>query len=211
VRVTGNPRFDRIDPATWQDAGAELRTRLGLSNAPLAFLSNPIENQGYGSVDEKLVLFERFLTEAAPLLLERGIDVLVKNHLQEDPETFARVAARTPMAGRVHLVTSAPLYGVFTAAQAGVVLSSTVGLEALAFGLPLGVLEIPSHGFAFEYVARGAAVGLAPGRMLAGVRELLDGATGRRSQSISLVERHLHARGLAAINVAEVIAEVRAS
>jgi hypothetical protein len=45
-------------------------------------------------------------------------------------------------------------------AEACVVLASTVGLEALLIGLPLGVLEIPGFGFAFDYISEGVAHGL---------------------------------------------------
>jgi hypothetical protein len=207
--VTGNPRFDGVDPAVWRERGKALLAQLGLDVAPIAFLSNPIENQGYGSVTDKLALFERFLVEAAPVLLERKIPLVVKNHLQEDPASFAKVAAGTPLAGHVHVVTDAPLFSVLGAASAAVVLTSTVGIEALTFGLPLAALQIPRHGFGFEYVARGAAVGLVPGNIAAGVRELLDGAPARAGDASEFVERHLHGRGHAAANVADVLAQIR--
>jgi hypothetical protein len=205
IAVTGNPRFDGVDPAAWRERGQKLLARLGLTSAPIAFLSNPIENQGYGSIDVKLGLFEAFLREAGPVLLERGIDVVVKNHLQEDPRRFAEVAARSPLARKVHVVTDEALFAVLAAARAAVVLTSTVGVEALTFGLPLAVFDIPGHGYAFEYVQRGAAVGLAAGTMAPGVRELLDGGAERRAAAAALVERHLHDRGRATARVADVV------
>jgi hypothetical protein len=209
IAVTGNPRFDAIDPAAWQEPGRALLGKLGLATPPIAFLSNPIENQGYGTVDVKLRLFESFLREAGPVLDARGIDVVVKTHLQEDPALFEQVAARTPFAARVHVIADGALFAVLAAARAAVVLASTVGVEALAFGLPLGVVDIPGHGFAFEYVQRGAAVGLTTGAMAEGVRALVDDAAARRPAAVALIERHLHDRGHAAAHVADVVERLR--
>jgi hypothetical protein len=109
----------------------------------------------------------------------------------------------------VHVIADGALFGVLAAARAAVVLASTVGIEALAFGLPLGVVEIPGHGFAFEYVQRGAAAGLSTGSMAAGVRALLDDAPTRRPAAAALIERHLHDRGRAAAHVADVVQQLR--
>jgi hypothetical protein len=205
IAVTGNPRFDTIDPAAWREPGAKMLADLGLTKAPVAFLSNPIENQGYGTVQVKLALFEAFLREAGPVLAARDLDVVVKTHLQEDPALFREVAARTPYGARVHVISDGALFAVLAMSRAAIVLASTVGVEALTFGLPLGVVEIPGHGYAFEYVQRGAAAGLRTGAMAAGVTELLDGAEARRPAAAALVERHLHDRGHAAARVADVL------
>jgi hypothetical protein len=104
----------------------------------------------------------------------------------------------------VHVVTDVPLFAVLAAARAAVVLASTVGLEALLFGVPLAVLSIPHHGHVFEYVERGAAVPLDLGpdfttqleRLLHG--DVLGGAA-------KLLERHLANRGTAVTHVADTI------
>jgi hypothetical protein len=105
----------------------------------------------------------------------------------------------------VHVISDGALFAVLAMSRAAIVLASTVGVEALTFGLPLGVVEIPGHGYAFEYVQRGAAAGLRTGAMAAGVTELLDGAEARRPAAAALVERHLHDRGHAAARVADVL------
>jgi hypothetical protein len=65
-----------------------------------------------------------------------------------------------PYADRIVITSNAPLYPLFRVANAAVVLASTVGIEALMFGVPLASLEIPGWGFAFNYVEKGVAQGL---------------------------------------------------
>jgi hypothetical protein len=211
IRVTGAPRLDGLDPAAWRDKGQALLDARRLARAPVAFLSNPIEIQGYGSKAEKLALFERFLAEAAPVLRAGETPLLVKTHTHEDPDDFARIAAGSAIADLVCVLDrDAPIFAAIAASRAAVVLTSTVGLEALAFGLPLGQLEIPGHDFAFEYVARGAAVALRAGTIAAGLGEMLAADPARRAAGAAFVERHLHDRGRARDNVATVIEAVLA-
>jgi hypothetical protein len=114
------------------------------------------------------------------------------------------------MAGLVTAAASAPIFAAITAARAAVVLTSTVGLEALTFGLALGVLEIPGHEFAFEYVQRGAAVPIRIADIAAGVERLLARDDARAEAGRALVHRHLHDQGRARYNVADVIERVLA-
>jgi hypothetical protein len=210
IVVTGAPRLDDLDVDIWRTRGAALRDELQLPVAPIAFLSNPIEIQGYGTKAEKLELFARFLAGAAPILRPANIPVLVKNHMHEDPDDYLEVAAASPMAGLVIAAATAPIFAAITAARAAVVLTSTVGLEALTFGLPLGVLEIPGHEFAFEYVQRGAAVPIRIADVTAGVERLLARDDARVEAGRALVQRHLHDQGRARYNVADVIERVLA-
>jgi hypothetical protein len=208
IVVTGAPRLDDLDLAAWRVRGQELLATLALSAPPIVFMSNPIEQQGYGSKDQKLELFARFLAGAAPVLRARNIAVLVTNHLQENPSEYARVAAQSPIPELVTIVKSTPTLAAIAAARAAVVLTSTVGLEALTFGVPLGVLEIPGHDFAFEYVQRGAAVPIRMASIAAGIEQLLDPDDARTSAGSAFVRRHLHDRGRARYNVADVIERV---
>lgn len=209
IAVTGTPRLDEIDPASWQDRGRELLAANRLESRPIALLSNPIEIQGYGPKQVKLDLVARFLAEAAPAVRARQIPIIVKTHLYEDPADFARLAAASPIGDLVTILRKdVPIFAAIAASRAAVVLTSTVGLEALMFGLPLAVLEIPGHEFAFEYVQREAAIPLCAGTIQAGVEELLDNPPSRQRASASFVERHLHDRGRARYNVAAVIQRV---
>lgn len=211
IAVTGAPRLDDLDLAAWRAQGQALRESLKLSAAPIAFLSNPIEVQGYGSKRDKLDLFARFLAGAAPVLQAGNIPVVVKSHLHEDPGDYARVAAASPIPGLVTILDSGPTFAAIAAARAIVVLTSTVGLEALTFGLPLGVLEIPGHDFAFEYVQRGAAVPIRLASVARGIEQLLAQDDTRTAAGQAFVRRHLHDRGRARYNVADVIERVLAS
>lgn len=209
IEVTGTPRLDGLDPAAWKARGAELLARHRLTSAPLLFSSNPIETQGYGTERDKLDLFARLLADAAPVLRAQGVPVVVKNHPHEDPEGYERVAQASPIPDLVTVLPpTTPIFAVLAAARAAIVLTSTVGLEALAFGVPIGVLEIPGFPFAFEYVQRGAGVPVHLASIAAGVRELLDGAPTRRAAGQALLERHLHDRGRAKHHVADVIERV---
>ena len=210
IAVTGTPRLDGLDALAWRPKGDELIRTLGLATAPVAFLSNPIDIQGYGTNEAKLALFARFLAGAAPVLGAGGISVIVKNHMQENPKDYARVAAASPMAGKVTVLESGHTFAAIAAARAVVVFTSTVGLEALMFGKPIGVLEIPGHEFAFEYVQRGAAVPIRIADVTRAVEQLLAPDAARAEAGQALVERHVHDRGRARHHVADVIERVLA-
>jgi hypothetical protein len=210
IAVTGAPRLDQLDVASWRPRGEELMASLGLTTAPVAFLSNPIDIQGYGTNEAKLALFAQFLAGAAPVLNPAGIQIIVKNHMQENPKDYARIAAASPMAGRVIVLETGPTFSAIAAARAAVVFTSTVGLEALMFDKPVGVLEIPGHEFAFEYVQRGAAVPIRIADVTRAVEQLLAPDAARAEAGHALVRRHLHDRGRARHHVADVIERVLA-
>lgn len=210
IAITGAPRLDRVDIDAWRRDGQALLAKLGLATAPLAFLSNPIEHQGYGTREAKLALFRQFLDGAAPVLRAHDVPVLVKNHLYEDPDDYARIAAASPLADRVTIMREGSIFAAIAASRAAVVLTSTVGLEALTCGLPLGVLEIPGHDFAFDYVQRGAAVPVRISDIAGAVERLLAPAPSHRETGAAFVAYHLHDQGHARRHVADVIERVRA-
>jgi hypothetical protein len=206
VHVTGTPRFDGVSPEAWRDRGRALAAQLGLApdRAPLLYLSNTIDDQGFCTTAAKLALFAAFVREAAPVLARERRALVVKLHPREDPEAFRRAAAGFPAVPIHVLPLEAPLFAVLAMGRAAVVLASTVGLEALAFGLPLAVLAIPGHGHVFEYVARGAAIGLCPGAITEGLARLC--AAAPPPESGPFLERHLAHRGQAAARIADQIA-----
>ena len=213
VQVTGNPRFDGFDAATWRAEGDKLARSLHLDRPPLLYLSNPIDDQGYCTTAEKLDLFRRFADEVADTLAAGGRQLLVKLHPREDVAAFRRTAAESRAASRTRVLDDQPLFAVLACSGAAVVLASTVGLEALLLGRPLGVLEVPGAGFVFDYVQSGAARGLRPGHGLAAaVAEMLEQgerpASGAREPYL---ERHLAHRGSSARRIASLIEGVRRS
>ncbi len=159
IHVTGSPRFDELAGRDWRSEGRELAAALDLPARYLLVVSNPIDDQGFCSTREKLELCERFAREIGAALLGRGTGLVVKLHARESRADFQRAAALPPGLD-VRIVEEAPLHPLLAAAEAVVVLASTVGLEALLLGKPLAVLEIPGFGFAFDYVPAGAARGL---------------------------------------------------
>ena len=201
VVVTGTPRFDALDPERHGEAARSWLAQLGLERPPVVFLSNPIDDMGFCSNQEKMDLFESFLRTAAPLLRERGHSVVAKLHPSEDLAAFRATADRVDGID-VHVV-DAPLTTVLAGARAAVVLASTVGLEAMMFEVPVGVLALPRYGHVFEYVSRGAAVAL-EAENAAGLSELLDSPPGTNVVR-GFVERHVAHRGHSADRVAECI------
>jgi hypothetical protein len=205
--ITGTPRMDALDPAAWTTRGAELRSELGLAQPPIAYLSNPIETQHYGPKQLRLDCFERLLAAAIPILAERGLALVVKPHAGESAADYHAIVARSQRADLVHVLPTAPIFSVLAAARAAIVLSSTVGLEALLFGRALGALEIPGHGYPFEYVSQGAAVPIAQADLSRGVNELLERPPGR-DIGARFVERHYYDRGNAYRHVADAILQL---
>jgi hypothetical protein len=202
VQVTGTPRFDTLQPQVHVDAGKRLLDRLGLKGPALLFLSNPIDDMGFCSTSEKMSMFLDFLDMAVPVLASESRGIIVKLHPSEDLAAFRDLAAGFE---GVHVV-DAGLHEVLAAGLAAVVLASTVGLEAMMFGLPLGVLALPGHGHVFEYVERGGAVALSATAPRS-LRALLE-TNGSTKIIDDFVERHVAHRGESALLVADVIRKV---
>jgi len=189
LALTGSPRFDALDETDWHAEGAALRARLGLRGRCLLFLSNPIDDLGFCSTREKLELIARFVAGVRGLLEEDGATLLLKLHGSESERAVAEALAPLGLGDRVRIVGGEPLYPLLAAADAAVVLASTVGLEALLLGTPLGVLEIPGAGWVHDYVSGGAGLPLSDGDGLgAKVAELM--STWKRS-SAGAVERYI--------------------
>ena len=203
IHITGNPRFDELAVESFRLQGADLLAKAGVTSAPLVYLSNPIDDQGFCSTEDKLALFRRFLIDASPELARRRVPLALKLHPREELEGFQRVAAETKAS--VVFLNDAPLFALLAGARAAVVLASTAGLEALVFGVPLGVMSLPDHGFVFEYVTHGAAIGILPHAISAGVAALLDGAASAQVHREAFIERHLATRGRATHNLASVL------
>ncbi len=176
IHCTGSPRFDHISNTDWQAQAEQLKARYGFGQTNLLFLSNPIDDQGFCTTTEKMALVRRFLAEIAPLFADPDFHLIIKLHGREPVSDFQTAVAASPFAHQITVLGQAPLYPLFTLAQAAIVLASTVGLEALLFNLPLAVLEIPGYGFVHDYVCCGAATGLTwQWPLPSQVQELIDG------------------------------------
>jgi hypothetical protein len=209
IHLTGSPRFDGLDAEDWESAAAALRSRLGIAGPLLLLVSNPVDDQGFCTTKEKLVLFERFLTGLAPLQSTTSLTSVIKLHAREAAADFAAIAHRAGVAERTRILTDAPLPPLLAAASAVVILTSTVGLEALRAGKRLGVLEIPGFGFVHDYVSSGAAVGLVWNRpMHEQVAHLLREDATATASALAYLRRHLAVGEGASQRVAQLIVDV---
>lgn len=203
IHLTGTPRLDVIAGRDWSPEVERLRAKHGLGATNLLLASNPIDDQGFVTTAGRLELLRRFVDGIAPLLAELGFRLVVKLHSRESPDELRTALAGAAGGERIRILTDTPLYPLLAAADAAVVLASTVGLEALCFDLPLAVLEIPGTGFVYDYVASGAARGLRLDRpMDTQVRELL---TSPAPSAEAFLERNLAHRSGAATVVAELV------
>lgn len=160
IHRTGNPRFDSVLNTDWHTEGMRFKAQLGLRDTNLLYLSNPIDDQGFCTTEQKMELFRAFLDGIRSLFNDEDFSLIVKLHSRESLSDFEGVVRSFPFAKSVRVLSSQPLYPLFTVSSGAVVLASTVGLEALFFGVPLGILEIPGTGFVYDYVERKAAIGL---------------------------------------------------
>ena len=205
IRVTGNPRLDALDVEGWRARGADLRASLGLARPPLLFLSNPVDDQGFCSTAEKMELFRAFLRHARPKLVADDRRLAVKLHPREDVSAFQQAIAAEGASDRAFVVEQAPFFTVLGAGHAAVVWASTAGLEALLFGLPLGILPLPGHGYVFDYVREKAAHPLSDDA--ASLRPLLAGESAPGARAF--VASHVANRGRAAAAICDVIEALR--
>ncbi len=207
IRVTGNPRFDDLARDRFVPDGAALQTAHGATAAPLVLMSNPVDDQGFCSADAKAALLRATLVAAAPVLAARGVPLWLKLHPREDRAAMQALCADAGVPAVV-LPAEAGIFPTLAAARAVIVLASTVGLEAMAFEVPVAVLPLPGHGHVFEYVSRGAAYGLDAADLGGGIATLLDHGAALAPAAAALVVRHLGPRGTAAAAVAAAVHEV---
>lgn len=160
IHLTGNPRFDEIEERDLESKAHRIRKELELGSRTLLFLSNPVEFHGYCSIDQKLELVRDFIFGLEPLFEDEEFRLVFKLHSHEDPDDFRAAADASPHSSRIVIVSDYDLYPLLTLAEGAVIFSTTAGLEAVLFGVPLGVLELPGVGFLHDFVSEGAAVPL---------------------------------------------------
>jgi hypothetical protein len=222
IQATGSPRFDTLPQKDFTAEASQLKERFDMKDNTLLFMSNPIDDQGFCTTLEKMRLTGRFLDGIHPLFNAPDFRLIIKLHPRESESDFQALAedwlAQHDMDnGRIKVMGSgrdnsgSPLYPLFTLSKAAIVLASTVGLEALLMDVPLGVLEIPSTGFVYDYVERGAAVGLSWQRPMAGqVCELLNGNICDKQTVQAYIKYSLSTIGEASDRVTELIQQVLA-
>ncbi len=211
IHLTGTPRFDRLQATDWSAEAETLSASLPPARSTLTLLTNPIDLWGFCSRRGKMELLERFIDGLDELFESEGLRLIFKIHRQESLRDYRALVETHRNASRMTVLAEAPLYPLLRLSDAAVILASTVGLEALLLGVPLGVLEIPGRGFIHDFVSSGAARGIRwSDSVAAQVTALLsDDHAGNRSLAAYL-DRTLSARGRATRAVAELIAGLAA-
>jgi hypothetical protein len=167
IHLTGNPRFDSLD---------RLESTRPAASKTLLLVTNPVDTLGLCSSDEKYSLVRRFIDGCAEFLEDGTFDVTIRIHSGESEQAYREAISSTSSSAAVSFDSETDLHELLHRARATVILASTVGLESLLLGVPLGVIEIPGRGFVFDYVSGGAARGLTWKRPLAPqVQALLSG------------------------------------
>ena len=142
VVVSGSPRFNKFLKEVNEKVSSKNQTRV------LGLFSNPIDDQGFCSPDEKMAIFDSFLERASEYLDENDISLGLKCHPREDANEYLQLAQL-----RIKNVFLLPsnIFEALEKVDAGIVIASTVGLELLAAGKALAQMEIPAHGYVFDY------------------------------------------------------------
>jgi len=215
IYATGSPRFDGLPELDFGDEAGRIKADLNLGGNTLLFLSNPIDDQGFCTTEEKLALVGRFLEGILSLFEAPDFRLVIKLHPRESVGDFqAMVKERMGENGRVDgkrvtVMGGGSLYPLFVLSNAAIVLASTVGLEALMMDVPLGVLEIPGTGFVYDYVEQGAAMGLSWKRPMAEqVCELLTGTVCDKQAVQDYIRYSLSTIGEATQRVTKLVKDV---
>ncbi len=157
--VTGCPRYDDLLKEDFTEPLKVIDKSISWGTFNILFASNPIDDLGFCSTDEKLGLFEKFLLFARSHFPE-NTRVLLRLHPREDIDAFRSVINKLNLNDFVVDARSFYMFALFKRVQLTVIFASTVGLEALIFGARLCVIKLPRHGYAFDYVSSGVALPL---------------------------------------------------
>ncbi len=148
-------------------------------------------------------------------MTSRRLSLLVKPHGRESADLYETILRRVAPEGTYRVADGEGLWPLLAASDLAVIMASTAGLEALLFGLPLGVLQLPNGEYAFDYVSAGAAEPIpSDGEVRAWLQRLLEpnmdmaprardflaanlaavGDSARRVESLILDRNELHGR-----------------
>ncbi|KYG82867.1 hypothetical protein [Roseivirga echinicomitans] len=141
VVVTGSPRFNKF----LEDIQAYVIN--DTNQKVLGVFTNPIDDQGFCSPEAKLGLFEGFVQRAALQVQNMNIQLGIKCHPREDIQEYLTIANKYVTA--IELPKS--IVEAISMVDAGVIMASTVGLELMGAKRGLAQLEIPNHGYVFDY------------------------------------------------------------
>ena len=141
VVITGSPRFEGFLKR------AEV-VNVKTENSILGVFTNPIDDQGFCTKDEKLALFERFIERGAAQINQSGLILGIKTHPREDVNEYLKIAQKY-LDQAIALPND--IVEAVKSVYAGIIFASTVGIELLLLGKRLAQIEIPGYGYVFDY------------------------------------------------------------
>jgi hypothetical protein len=188
---------------------ASTRSEFAPDMTLVSVVTTPIDKPGgHCSTSEKLAAFDAFLHGLAPLAAERPLRVIVRPHRGEDLSQYQRLVRASPLACETLVRVEDPLYQLLVASDAVIFNGSTVGLEAVLLGAPLGMLPIPRAGYLHDFVESGVAAPISVGAATADdVARVLEKPPDRDARD-RYVRTHLAHHGKAADRVANLLLEV---
>ena len=149
----GNPRFDQV-LSNLKDESLP-----GLGKYNILYVSNPVDDQGFCSHEEKIDLYKSFISGMSSLIEIHNIKIFVRLHPREDLESFKEATDKNLLKNVVWAYDHS-LFQYLEAVDISVILASTVGLESMMVDTPVAVIKLPGHGYVFNYVSSGCAVGI---------------------------------------------------
>lgn len=150
VLALGSPRIDK------QYEFFNKSTLRSNSQPVLGLFSNPIDDQGFCDFATKIQIVKRFFERYGTLINTNGVKVLIKCHPREAHQDY--LTALEPLIDRIEIAKSG-IEEAILSVDAGLIMASTVGLELLLAGKRVIQLNIPGHGYVFDYVSGQAAIG----------------------------------------------------
>ena len=210
VVIVGNPRYDDIVNRPYAEEVMLIKAKYIKEKYALLFASNPIDDQGFCTHEEKIGLFISFLKGILPLIAEGNLTVLLRLHPREDENAFTKALEDNHLLDKVTLVNEPPLFVLLKSVDACVILASTVGMESIMMGTPIGVMGLKNYGHVFDYVEAGAALPLDSRYIdIEQVRKLIiEGKHVLHSAMNSYVAYHLSSIGRSSTTAADKLLEL---
>jgi len=160
IVAAGNPRFDEVLSRDYSEEVNRIRKELSLGPLNFLYVSNPIDDQGLGTYQEKMDCFEKFLIRLLPQLKKSELKILVRLHPREDRKSFEEIIEKLELKEAVLWVHSYPLFACLQVVNMSIILASTVGLESMLCNTPVGVIRLKNYIYVFNYVSSGCALGI---------------------------------------------------
>jgi hypothetical protein len=142
VVVTGSPKFNKFLEDIQSLPPKKMNQKV------LGVFTNPIDDQGFCDNETKLKIFENFIKRSAEYLKNEDVKLGIKCHPREEINDYLNIADK--YISTFELPKS--ILDAIMAVDAGVIMASTVGLELLGAKKRVAQLEIPSHGYVFDYI-----------------------------------------------------------